>query len=838
MKTTFRFLLMLIIISTSYSLEPYKIIKVHDSTVYKARLSEDLKKLVVLGDNKVVNFYNTEDWTKTKSIRVYPLKDDYDVSINGDRTYWVSLSSSLDPYINWINNIDTSIKNNLRLKISDSPGCITGSINVLNMYIFDNGSIVLPFDVNVLCSRAKTTIHSGIIDSNKRLGINQICGYNYNKNIFANWSGMEYVNYGPDGRLIEERSYSTTQILDKNFNEMFSINDVKYEHGVITNNNLVCFKNDSIITINRIGKKVINHIMPNDSSYISKYYKDIKSMLPLENNLFCLVQFNDEIKLIHLETGYILGSYKNNNKIISISNLLQQNQFLAVDTLGNLLIFNLDSLINNFSIDFVSDVNSLSVPGKVKFIPYNDINSISYTWDFGDGTKSNDKEPEHVYYRPGLYDVSLEINDGSKTIKIVKKEFITAKGIKFFAEYSIDTNWTKGFPLFFENLEYNFDGVKLNVLEKDSKIIILNSTNAEMIKTKKINDKSDEIKVSPNGDAVGVKLDYLICMETFNDDICFQKIIINSYPSELYEFKFYFIPYTMLIYVDAIFETFEGSSPKFYFYYAIYDYNSGKEVYKMTQVLKTSNLAQINIKTGELLLRAYDGIYSFNPRTNILDTVLLFSDLQYPIENFTKVFLLNERNDLIFITKGVNDKNYQIFKCLLKSKNLNKVGEIASDSLDNFKFYTFIENSNNMIILRPGGQLDILDYVKNKIVDHAEIPAEFTGLSVNPKGGEFATLSDDGKVIVWKTKNIPLDKYEEPIVGNQLTVYPNPAGDYINIDFMLENNSVKTATVYSPLGNKLVEVENQTTIDISNLDNGIYFIRSGDKTAKFIKLKN
>ena len=89
MKIIIPFLFMLITISTSYSLEPYKIVKVHDSTVFKSRLSEDLKTLVVLGDNKVVNFYNTEDWTKTKSIRVYPRDKNYDVTINGDTVYWL-----------------------------------------------------------------------------------------------------------------------------------------------------------------------------------------------------------------------------------------------------------------------------------------------------------------------------------------------------------------------------------------------------------------------------------------------------------------------------------------------------------------------------------------------------------------------------------------------------------------------------------------------------------------------------------------------------------------------------------------------------------------------------
>ncbi|MDX1415981.1 MAG: PKD domain-containing protein [Candidatus Promineifilaceae bacterium] len=36
---------------------------------------------------------------------------------------------------------------------------------------------------------------------------------------------------------------------------------------------------------------------------------------------------------------------------------------------------------------------------------------LSYTWDFGDGTLSNDPQPNHVYDAPGLYEVKLKIEN-------------------------------------------------------------------------------------------------------------------------------------------------------------------------------------------------------------------------------------------------------------------------------------------------------------------------------------------------------------------------------------------------------------------------------------------
>ena len=42
---------------------------------------------------------------------------------------------------------------------------------------------------------------------------------------------------------------------------------------------------------------------------------------------------------------------------------------------------------------------------------------VSYLWDFGDGNKGEGVSPEHVYARPGLYDVRLTVSDASGTIR-------------------------------------------------------------------------------------------------------------------------------------------------------------------------------------------------------------------------------------------------------------------------------------------------------------------------------------------------------------------------------------------------------------------------------------
>jgi hypothetical protein len=42
-----------------------------------------------------------------------------------------------------------------------------------------------------------------------------------------------------------------------------------------------------------------------------------------------------------------------------------------------------------------------------------DNSSMTYTWEFGDGTVSHDKNPTHKYNQSGSYDVKLTVNDGT-----------------------------------------------------------------------------------------------------------------------------------------------------------------------------------------------------------------------------------------------------------------------------------------------------------------------------------------------------------------------------------------------------------------------------------------
>jgi uncharacterized delta-60 repeat protein len=75
--------------------------------------------------------------------------------------------------------------------------------------------------------------------------------------------------------------------------------------------------------------------------------------------------------------------------------------------------------------------------------------------------------------------------------------------------------------------------------------------------------------------------------------------------------------------------------------------------------------------------------------------------------------------------------------------------------------------------------------------------------------------------------------------GNFITsIYPNPTANTLQLNFA-ENTEVKTATVLNLNGQKLMEVNGTSNIDVSELSNGLYFIQvlsnKGIHTQKFIK---
>jgi PKD repeat protein len=59
-----------------------------------------------------------------------------------------------------------------------------------------------------------------------------------------------------------------------------------------------------------------------------------------------------------------------------------------------------------------------------------DGDALSYQWDFGDGVQLNSETPEHIFLRPGNYQVKLTASDGQESVVI--KKTINVGGVSLF----------------------------------------------------------------------------------------------------------------------------------------------------------------------------------------------------------------------------------------------------------------------------------------------------------------------------------------------------------------------------------------------------------------------
>jgi len=90
------------------------------------------------------------------------------------------------------------------------------------------------------------------------------------------------------------------------------------------------------------------------------------------------------------------------------------------------------------------DVNNSDgqVPLSVSFFDKSQGKLTFYEWDFGDGERSNDVNPVHVYTKHGRFSVTLTVRDKEKSHALMKKFAVIARPEKLSADFSCSV--TKG----------------------------------------------------------------------------------------------------------------------------------------------------------------------------------------------------------------------------------------------------------------------------------------------------------------------------------------------------------------------------------------------------------
>jgi PKD repeat protein len=79
--------------------------------------------------------------------------------------------------------------------------------------------------------------------------------------------------------------------------------------------------------------------------------------------------------------------------------------------------------------DFDASPTRGPAPLFVDFTDQSTGDIISWEWDFGDGSSSNQQNPSHTYTDPGTYTVSLTITDTEGSDTAIKDDYISVFGI-------------------------------------------------------------------------------------------------------------------------------------------------------------------------------------------------------------------------------------------------------------------------------------------------------------------------------------------------------------------------------------------------------------------------
>ncbi len=74
--------------------------------------------------------------------------------------------------------------------------------------------------------------------------------------------------------------------------------------------------------------------------------------------------------------------------------------------------------------------------------------TLSFTWDFGDGTRATSERVQHLYQQSGTYTITLTVNDGQKlSNSIQQKQHILRINKNPIAAFSIPKQWEPDLPL-------------------------------------------------------------------------------------------------------------------------------------------------------------------------------------------------------------------------------------------------------------------------------------------------------------------------------------------------------------------------------------------------------
>ncbi len=123
--------------------------------------------------------------------------------------------------------------------------------------------------------------------------------------------------------------------------------------------------------------------------------------------------------------------------------------------------------------------------------------------------------------------------------------------------------------------------------------------------------------------------------------------------------------------------------------------------------------------------------------------------------------------------------------------------------------------------------------VKIELSQLSKITFSGTDVNLNLKNGEVTSIpTSEVRNFVFGTTTSVNNRQQ----SRQMTLYPNPAVDYIRITDL--SPDIQFVSIYSLSGQMIQQVpvsDTEETISVSHFRKGIYFIRAGNEVMKFSK---
>jgi PKD repeat protein len=514
--------------------------------------------------------------------------------------------------------------------------------------------------------------------------------------------------------------------------------------------------------------------------------------------------------------------------------------------------------------DFYLPKHEETTNSIVSFFDASSGNVKSWLWDFGDGSTSTERDPQHIYTKMGWYKVSLTIKDSVSQSVIAKDSIIHI--------LDLDTAKTPNFNRIGEfntqlsdiiNLNFSSGSKELFAIPNAKNISIFDVVNNKIKNEIFLKEQFESIALSNDQkNILGFKsMNDIYYLDLKNDSVLFTKKIKNVADDAIVPVQIAFQTKEMQYSKSDVFMLPGDTS-----FICTYQYNYhlhtvspptnnygeivGASAYAfnidpiMPMHLDTKNNITYQSAVYSARTRAFAISYKINTGKFCVKVVR---------EDSTKTFTKQFPGDYAILLAFTNKS-----KQLVYTDNNNAVRMISIEDTNNTSLIaqnltkpTAITVSNDdkyVIVGYEDGNIRLLDINAGVFVDSMKAPYAISNLVISDSGYLAVALVTGKVYIVKNTKFLEAAAIvSEQSVISDIIIYPNPCENQAKIEFnMNETGNVKIKLinfigedVKLIISKPIVKGCSFIEFNTSDLPIGIYFlqVQSGNniQSIKFIK---